>query len=243
MVGLPGDLKFPFDQQQQFEKALVDNEINNDDVLNIDYLRTEYGLSDYQAQVILDCAYRKGLLEQVSAGSFSRKEPSQPEIISVFQHAEKTGMKPISIVRSVELVPASASVAEKLALQEGAPIYQQRRSRLINDVVVANQTNSIPYCVTPDLESLDLKHRSFQVVLENKYHAVVHAIKEAFALAESTEEDREILGLADGEQVLLVQRLSLSANDRPLVWADIHVNPHHFQLVESLWPEAAKFVK
>ena len=228
--------------QFEFEEALIHNLAWTEGIITTDLLKKRNGLSASSAKQILDCAYRKGLLERTAPDSFKRKPPEQPKITSVFQHAAKSGLKPKSLVRSIDFMPASKEIARKLGLSENEPIYQQKRSRLINDLVVANQCNSIPACITPSLEKIDLENQSFQVILEKKYHAVVHAIQEDYSLAEPTPEDRQILDLQDNVKVVVVHRLSLSATSMPLVWADIHVNPDHFHLVEKLWPQGAKLL-
>jgi len=242
MPGLTSVSHFPSREQHSFEESLLTDPARQDEVFTPAILEDRYVLSSSDALMILKCAYRKGLLEKRPDGSFVRKPPEPPQITSVFQHAQKSGLKPISLVREVKLVPASKPMAEKLQLSEGAPVYEQIRSRLINDQVVANQHNTIPHCVTPNLEQMDLKARSFQVSLENDFHAVVHAIEETYRMASPTTEDQQILALDAAEQVLVVERLSLSTTEMPLVWADIHVNPAHFYLVEALWPKAKNLV-
>lgn len=243
MFDLPDDQKYSFEIQQKFEIDLINKEYEENKVFDPAFLISQFEISGVHSEKILSCAFRKGLLIRDSAGKFVRNIPSEPKITSVFQYAEKSGLRPTSIVRSVDLISASELVSKKLDLDPGIPIYVQKRSRLINESVVANQYNYIPFCITPDLHSLDLRQHSFQVILENKYHAVVHSIREEYKLANPTEEDQQILGLERGEEIVLVQRLSLSATDQPLVWADIHINPKHFHLVESLWPEAASLLR
>lgn len=225
-----------------FEEALIADHTLKSVSIDMRFLEEKYNLSKGNAQLILDCAFRKGLLEKTGSGCFMRKPPEKPRITSVFQHAAKSGLKPKSIVRSVELVQSTNSIAEKLRISKGALIYQQKRSRLIENHVVANQCNSIPFCVSPGLETLDLENQSFQVMLETKFHAVVNVIQEDYNLADPTAEDRLVLDLQENSKVVVVHRLSLSATNMPIVWADIHVNPVHFHLVEKLWPEGAQLL-
>jgi len=222
-----------------FEEALIDEHALTGVAIDASFLEEKFKLSRKNAQLLVNCAFRKGLLEKVGSNCFIRKSPEKPRITSVFQHAEKSGLKPKSIVRSIELVQSDNQVAKKLKINKGALIYQQKRSRLIENLVVANQCNSIPFCVTPGLERLVLEDQSFQVMLETKFHAVVHSIQEDFALADPSDEDGLILNLQGKSKVVVVHRLSLSSTNIPLVWASIHVNPLHFHLVEKLWPEGA----
>ena len=128
----------------------------------------------YQANLenldrVIKSSTRKGLLyRSMTENTFTILGKSQPSIISVFQHAAKTGMAPKSIVRAVTVIPASEFVAQKLEISAGDPVFQQTRTRLVNGEIIANQNNYIPIEVCPSLETVDLSHTSFQTVLEGQ---------------------------------------------------------------------------
>jgi DNA-binding GntR family transcriptional regulator len=92
------------------------------------------------------------------------------------------------------------------------------------------------------LEYDDLSHRSFQETLEQQYHAVVAKTDETFEMVMGTVEDWSILGLPSHSRVLIIQRLSFSVNQIPLVWADIHIRTDRYDYVKNLWPEAASLL-
>lgn len=220
------------------ELWLVKSQFRQNEPITAAWLQSEFGLPAAEAEEVLACCYRKGLLEKIEGKDYRIKTFVKPNIFSVHQFAQSTGLKPRSVIRSVNLVAADLYMAEKLMLPVGALIYQQKRSRLINDLVVANQCNSIPQCVTLGLELLDLKDQSFQNVLENQYHAVVCSIEEEHALMPASQEDQAVLGLQGDEPVICIRRLSQSATGMPLVYAEIHLNPQDYHLVENLWPQA-----
>ncbi len=227
-----------FDILDAVELQLVEGDIKQSEPINAAWLQREFRITAAEAEKVLGCCFRKGLLDKTDDKNYRAKAVVKPNIFSVHQFAQSTGLKPRSIVRSVRLVAADEAMADKLMVPTGAPIYQQKRSRMIDDLVVANQCNSIPQCVTPGLEQLDLKDQSFQNVLENKYHAVVYSIEEDYTLPPASQEDRAVLGLQNDSRVICISRLSLSATDMPLVYAEIHLNPEHYHLVENLWPQA-----
>ena len=141
------------------------------------------------------------------------------------------------------IIHADAFLAEKLELTEGAPVYRQVRTRLVDEQILANQYNFIPFEICPGLEGMDLSRRSFQVTLEKDFHTVITRINETYSLGDPIRDDAEILDLQTGDQVLIVERMSFSSSNMPLVYADIHVNPLQFHYVERLWPDAVEFVK
>ena len=234
------DYSFPQTLQERFEKDIVNGVFNKGQRVELADLQQRYDdalRSDLDR--VINSAYRKGLLEKRGESVFEIIGERQAEIISVFQHAAKSGFSPKSLVRAVTVLPASADVAEKLQVAVGEAVFCQTRTRLVNDEVIANQNNYIPIEVCPGLETVDLTRTSFQTTLEKTFHAVVARIEEHFEIRAANAEDAIILGLQPGADILVVERLSLSFNRMPLVWADIHVRSDRYHYVKELWPEAA----
>lgn len=234
---------YPGAFQAQIESDIACGKIRAGERLTISKLAKRYNQPVEKAAVILPTLVRKGLVEKIGQKAFSVFGLPSTEIESVFQYAQKSNLKPRTVVRSVTVIPADNQIAEKLAVPTGAAVFQQVRTRLVDEKILANQYNFIPYEVCPGLEHVDLSRRSFQVTLEEDYHTVVHHIEETYILDSPNRDDADILALNDATDVLVVQRMSYSASRMPLVFADIHVNPAMFHYVENLWPKAAKLVK
>ena len=73
--------------------------------------------------------------------------------------------------------------------------------------------------------------------------AVLVEMKEDAFLVPATTQDQNVLGLAEGAEVLVVDRIALSASGWPLVWAEIRIRPDRFEYVAALWPEGAKLLQ
>jgi len=234
---------FPRELQEKIEGDIVAGRLIDRQEVSLNDLQNTYQASLAELDKVVRGAIRKGLLVQNALDNrFVVHAKPQPKIISVFQHAARSGLSPRSIVRAVEILPAHKIVAHQLQLKVGEPVFQQTRTRLVNDMVIANQNNYIPIEVCPGLETVDLAHTSFQTVLEGRFNAVVCEVKEDFRLSESNPEDAAILGIESGDKVLIVERLSLGATGLPLVWADIHIRLDCYHYVQDLWPEAAAVV-
>ncbi len=238
-----GQYSFPQELQRSFETDIVSGALARGLWLGFTDLQNRYQADQSDLSRVLSAALRKGLIEKDSAGAARILGKSRPAIQSVFQHAAKSGLSPKSIVRAVEVVPASALVAQKLGLAEQDAVYRQIRTRLVNDEIVANQNNYIPIEVCPGLEAVDLTHTSFQETLEGRYHAVVAHVEEHFEVRPGSGQDIDILDLEAGANILVVQRLSLSSSRLPLVWADIHIRIDRYHYVRALWPEAAALLQ
>ncbi len=210
--------------------------------VTVNELATVWPTSPDEMRQVLLAEYRKGLVN-VHGEDFEIIGIVGPTLDSLFQHTSKSGLKPSSDVRAAVVVPCPEMAAAKLESPVGSPVYRLERTRIVDDQVLANQVNYIPYEICPGLEHDDMSHYSFQKLLEGKYHTVIPEIKEDIRIVPGSEKDLEILGLPAGAQVLVVERLSFSANHVPVVWADIHIRTDRFHYVEKLWPSAAGLLR
>ena len=237
------DINFPDELQKQFEQAVVSGELVKGQIIHLDALAKDFETTQSAMNRVLNAEHRKGLVKRENDSQFLVLGIAQPSIDSVFQHTAKSGLSPTSNVRAVDVVPAAEAVAAQLKVNVGDPVYRQIRTRNVKDDAVANQCNYIPVEVCPGLEKVDLFRTSFQVTLEQKFLAIISHIEEKFALIPATEEDVQILSIPSNAQILNVQRLSLSINKEPLVWADIHIRTDRYPYVSQLWPQAAKLLE
>jgi DNA-binding GntR family transcriptional regulator len=234
---------FPADLQKIFEAMLLDGSLPVSSILQIDTLSQQLNASLTDITRVLASAFRKGLVDHCADGSFVVLAPAKPSIESVFQHTARMGFKPTTVVREVQIISPGDEITNRLKMKPGDLVYHQVRSRLVEGQMLANQHNYLPVEVCPGLENKDLSHRSFQETLEQDYHAVVVDAEESCRLAPANPEDRQMLKLTENEEVIIVNRLSLSATHQPLVWADIHVRIDRIEYVAALWPNAARLIK
>lgn len=234
---------FPGQLQRSFETDIVKGNLSKNMSFSLASLQTRYHASQDDLSRVLAAAYRKGLIETNPDGTITIVGKDQPSIVSVFQHAAKSGFTPTSIVRAVEVTQANDRVSEALKIIKGEPVFCQARTRLVDGKVLANQENYIPIEVCPGLETVDLSQTSFQETLDKRFNAVVTGIKEFFEIRPGDAEDIAVLELETGTNILVVQRLSISSSHQPLVWADIHIRTDRFHYVKALWPKAAALLE
>ena len=234
---------FPVELQKKFESLLVNGTFLPGTVLHMDNLCLQLNADCLAMRTVLDSAYRKGLVNHHADGSYLVLKPNKPAIESVFQHTARLGFKPTTVVRAVEVLPAPSDIARRLDVKIGDPVYVQVRSRYAEGRILANQHNYLPIEVCPGLEKVDLATRSFQETLEQDFHAVVAEVEESARMEQATAEDAQQLDLQPDAQIVVVNRLSLSATHQPLVWADIHVRVDRMDYVAALWPQAAALIQ
>lgn len=236
------DIAFPVQLQQQVEQAIIAGQYPRGQLVAVEAIAAQFQSSGEAMRAVLLAEHRKGLVKQ-HGDQFEIVGITGPTLDSLFQHAAKSGQKPASAVRAAVVVPCPEAAAAKIDVPVGAPVYRLERTRIVDGQVLANQVNYIPFEICPGLENDDLSHYSFQKLLEQKYHTVIPEMKEDIRVMPGTDKDREILDLRAGAKVLVVERLSFSANHVPVVWADIHIRTDRYHLVASLWPKAAEVLK
>jgi len=238
-------VEFPHELQRQLERAIVEGEFAKGQAVTLTELARQFQVPADQVQRVVWTSLRKGLVSEVDgeSGTFRVLGLPTTTFASLFSHTAASGLKPRSTVREAAVEAATPLVAGKLRLEVGSPVYRYVRTRWVNEEALANQTNFMPYQVCPGLEQDDVTRHSFQKLLEEKYHAVLVDMQEAYRLVPATEPDRDVLGLPEGASVLVVDRVALSASGWPLVWADVRIRPDHFEYVAALWPQAAELLK
>ena len=229
---------FPTELQSQIEQAIVDQALPKGGMVTLNELKLMFNANSQALEQVMQAEVRKGLAIQ-QGDTYQILGIQGKSLDSLFQHTSRTGMKPASQVRAAIIEPASGIVASKLELTSGEPVYRLERTRVVNDEVLANQVNYIPYEVCPGLEHDDMSRYSFQKLLEERYHTIITDIQEDIRLIPGSPKDLEILGLPEGTQVLVVERLSFSFNRIPVVWASIHIRTDRYHYVAALWPKAA----
>jgi DNA-binding GntR family transcriptional regulator len=231
--------------QRRFEQAILAGELAVGEQVTVDALASRFQVAAEPMGQVLRAACRKGLVDQVGVEgeAFRVLGVFKTDMESVFTHTAKAGFKPTSLVRAVEVEPATPEVAAKLEVAVGSPVYRYVRTRNVDGRPLANQTNYMPYEVCPGLEEDDVLRYSFQKLLEEKYLAVLAEMVEHCSLLPATSQDREILELAENASVLLIDRIALSPTHQPLVWASIRIRPDRYEYVAALWPQAAKLLK
>jgi GntR family transcriptional regulator len=238
----PVNKPYPIQLQQQVEQAIITGKLVRGQKVTSEELATVWQVPLDEMRQVLLAAYRKGLANYVHGEEYEITGIAGPTLDSLFQHTSKAGLKPSSNVRAAVVVACPETAAAKIDVPIGSPVYRLERTRIVNGEVLANQVNYIPFEVCPGLEEDDISQVSFQKLLEGKYYAVIPEIKEEVYIAPANDKDIEILSLPPGAQVLVIERLSFSATNRPLVWADIHIRTDRYHYVEKLWPSAARLL-
>ncbi len=117
-----------------------------------------------------------------------------------------------------EVIPASMSVAERLALPLGEPVIHIRRLRVVGGEIVGHSERYLPRSLCPGLLAEDLSQPSIHEILVNLsdlplLRAVVEISAEMLG-----EEDAAALSVPPTTPAIVVTRTTYTAPARPAVW-------------------------
>jgi len=122
-------------------------------------------------------------------------------------------------VRTVEIerVPATAEECARLCLAHGDPIYRVRRVLLAGDVPFMIENASMPAALFPGLEQQDTLAGQI-ALLARHFGVLVGRGSERIATERASREVSESLGVAEGAIVVVLDRVILALDGRPIEW-------------------------
>lgn len=126
-------------------------------------------------------------------------------------------------------MPAGAQVAERLRVEEGSPVCEIKRVRLVNREPVSLEVTYLPQALGERLEKADLVTRDIFLILENDCgiplgHADL-AIDAVLADADLT----RALAVEEGAPIMRIERLTHAADGAPLDFEYLYYRGDAFQ--------------
>jgi GntR family transcriptional regulator len=117
----------------------------------------------------------------------------------------------------VERVAATAEECVRLCLAQGDPVYRFRRVLLAGDVPFMIEKASMPAALFPGLEQQDIPVEQV-ALLANHFGVLLGNGSERIATEPASREVSEVLGVAEGANVVVLDRVILALDGRPVEW-------------------------
>lgn len=178
-----------------------------------------YGASRITIRRALGDLAADGLLQRVSGrGTYVREPPitAGPRGLTSFtEEMAGLGLRAGAQVLGSAVEPATATVAERLALDDAAPVVVITRLRTGDGRPIGIQTVHLPAGRFPGLEHADLGDGSLYAYLERHYGFRPAEAEETFEVGGIRRRDAELLEVRPGTCAFLVQRLTFDAEGRP----------------------------
>lgn len=132
-------------------------------------------------------------------------------------HALRHGLAARTRVLASAVRPARVQEAEELRIAPGAPVFEMRRLRYLDDLVVVVEHNRLPLALCPRLADTDFGTASLYATLRTATPGQFPRVADYSVEArQPTPEERELLEITDVTPVLVATQLAYNQDARPL---------------------------
>lgn len=147
------------------------------------------------------------------------------------------GVAARSDVLSGGIVPASAEVAQALALERGARVVKIERLRIAADVVMSMDVSFFPLEIGQALLGMDLATVDIFKLIETSLGIEIAFADITMDVIAPDDCIRKRLGVKEGERLIRIERLTYDIHRRPIDFEYLYGRPetHQFKLRAARW--------
>jgi GntR family transcriptional regulator len=180
-----------------------------------------YNVSRGPVRQALDILVRDGLLSRKQGKGTVVLPPKIEKGLGAFYSfttlIEQKGMRASTQLLSFDTVPAQGSVTRYLEIQSGEPLFKVRRLRLANDEPLILEVIYIPTRVCSSLTAERMLSTPLYTILSTCYGISLIRAKQFFEPVVTDEYEAQKLDIPNGAPALLIQNITYSADNRPIV--------------------------
>ncbi len=171
-------------------------------------------------QALVSMEYEGLIVRRKGKGTFVARpkigESLFQELTGFYQDMESKGERPVSRVLQQQVVPATAKVAEMLALPVETPVLVIDRVRSINNEPLVLVTTWLPYALCPNVLTADLTRQSLYALLERDYGIVIARGKRMIQAIAASEYEAGLLEIARGAPLVALESISYLEDGTPV---------------------------
>jgi len=188
----------------------------------------------------LDALAARGLIERgVGRGTFvaaGKVEVRLHDVAGFTEQMARAGVEAHARVLRAAVLPAPEQVAGALELELGAAVVRVERLRLAGRLALTLEDSWVPSGRFPGIEDLDLRG-SIYALMRDLYGHVPVRVVEALEPVVAQRHSAELLGVATGDPLMLVERTAFDADDVAVEFAhDLHRGDRARFVVEAAAP-------
>jgi GntR family transcriptional regulator len=235
----PGPLPKYYQLTEILRGKILSGELEpGDQIPTEDALGQEYGVSRGTVRQAISTLVHEGLIRREQGrGTFVNLLRSGRAFFTLTGFDEdmrRQHRHPSTRLLTLEVVPATPEVAERLALALNEPVIHIVRLRLADERPVVHETRYLAYCLCSALVDDDLEAESIHALLIHKYRIplirTIHTIEARILPREGA----RLLQVEPGTAAFFVDRLTYTtseAGERPAVWyqAIYRGDEYHFR--------------
>lgn len=183
-------------------------------------LAERYQVSRGTLRHVLSALTEAGIVERVpgrAGGTFMSRpkvERDMGSIVGLPHYLARQGFTTESTVLEARIASAGRRVAEALQLSSGALVFTIRRLRMADRLPISLELVHLPAERFPGLLELPLGGSLYEL-LEREFDMRPSEAVECIEVASATTEEAALLGVAEGDPLLLIRRTSHEAG-RPI---------------------------
>jgi GntR family transcriptional regulator len=183
-------------------------------------IAAELGVSQGTVRKALDeMTAAKLLVRRQGKGTFVATHDEARILFQFFKLTPDTGEQvfPESDVISVTTGTADATAAERLSIVKGARVIRIRRARSMAGRRAICETIILPLALFDGLQDSDIPNNLYHLYSE-RYGIRVAGGRETLKAVAASVEDATILGITPGTPLLLIDRVAMALDGRPVEW-------------------------
>jgi GntR family transcriptional regulator len=192
-----------------------------------------FGVSRITVRQALGDLQKEGLLFKLHGkGTFVSKPKAFQNVSSLQGFAEAMsamGYEIVNQLRSFRIVKADRQIAARLNIEEGSPVTEIHRVRLLNREPVSLELTWLPETLGARLANADLVTRDIFLILENDCGVPLGHADIALDAMLADEDIAEALRVDEGSPILRIDRLTHDAHGTPIDYEHLYFRGDAFQ--------------
>jgi GntR family transcriptional regulator len=186
-------------------------------------LCAEFGVSRGPIRHALEHLVREGkLYRKQGKGTIVLPSKIESHVSSFFSFTmliERHGMQPSTQMLTFCKVRAEANITKHLLVEPQAETFKIRRLRLANNEPLIFETVFVPANVCAELTEHEVMGAPLYKLLQEHYGVTLARSKQFFEPTVADEFEAQILGIAVNAPVLLIENITYTNTDRPVVFS------------------------
>ncbi len=208
--------------RQQIDSGILQP---NDQLPTEDVLSQQHQVSRGTVREAIRRLIDEGLIrrEQGKGTFVAGQTPTTPlfSLTSFADDMRRQNRTPSTKLLQAEVIPATATLAEKLAMSQGDPIIYIARLRLADGQPVVYETRYLAKTLCPDLLTEDLENSSIHWLLLHKYQISLVKMTHTVEVGQLPEDKAHHFQATSSTPAFFVDRLTFTQKDNviiPAVW-------------------------